>query len=197
MENNNQQRNDFAIETFERVNNLFSDLPDDTSTKKKSKLPLLITLVIVLLLIVCTVVLAFKFDVFESKGKRFLELLTIDQKIFDLFESNNESVAQENFTFKMDFDEILEDLGEEPTGLGKIQLDNVFVSNDKDFSDSLEMSLDGEMDFELDIEIAKTNDIVGVNVPDVTEKFIGIDTSDIEGLLRNLEDLGIKLDLRK
>ena len=48
LENNNQQRNDFAIEPFERVNNLFSDLPDDTSTKKKSKLPLLITLVIVL-----------------------------------------------------------------------------------------------------------------------------------------------------
>ena len=123
-----------------------------------------------------------------SKGKKFMELATSNQKILELIDTEKMENGQTNVKATVDIDNIVTQMGKEATGVGTLSLDNVQIVDDKNYYSSTKISL-GNIKAEL--QLVKTGDIFGVNIPEITNKFIGIDTNDLDGLVNNLRRLGI------
>ena len=209
MDYNNEQNNDFlnlSLQNEERndlldltppteeKNDFLNDFSAvETVQKKKRKLPIMIV-TLVLIAIVAVVVWGFNSDLFASKGKKFAKLLTTDQVMFSNIKENIKNM-QLNTKLEVDIDEIMEDMGEDPTGIGSLKLESKEITKNEDYSSSFVFSAEGIKDGKLELQVAKTDNLVGINIPNITEKFIGIDLDDLEGLKENLEDLGIELSM--
>lgn len=187
MENNNEERNEVFYETP-----IYEQPPE----KKSSGKGFIIFLVILLFVVAVGGVFAFTGvgdSLFATKGERFVQLLTVDQKILDLGNFDSKS-AQVNSELKVDIDKIMADVGTTPTGIGAIVLENKEIIKGKDYSDTMIFSATDIKNARIELQIAKTGDLVGVHVPGITEGFIGVDIGDLEGLMKNLEELGVELN---
>ena len=193
MENNNFENENFVVET----NSI-----ESTAIKKNGTGKLF-----VLLISICVVVVGTFFGVkafgdtsglfgsklFASKGQRFMQLLTNDQKVLSsmLAEDNYDSLKT---SFRMDIDNIMDQIGEEATGVGALNIVNTTATKKDDFSNSFMMSFNGIKDAKVELQLAKTGNLIGAHMPGVTEMFIGIDLDDLEGLKENLEKIGIDMN---
>lgn len=183
MENNIEERKEMleaesVIETAEQ--------------KKKSKLPIIFVVLLMIALIVGGVFLGPK--LFASKGEKFAKLITTDQKVLSVLKPIIDE-KQRNLKLEIKVDDIMEKMEQEKTGLGAFNLKSKEITKNEDYSLALEFSADGAKDAKAEIQLAKTDNLIGINVPNITDGFIGIDVSDLEGLVENLEELGIKISM--
>ncbi len=192
MENN---ENTINIESdSQNPNDSDNDLSSDDFDNMDGKKPLIITFSIVIIILVITGAGA----IFgNSTGKKFVNLLTKNQKIVEVLNTDDRN-SQVNSKIKIDIDNIFKSFGGQATGLGVLKIDTVDIVKNDDYSVSSVVSLDSLKDNNIEFQIVKTDNIVGLNIPQLTEKFIGVDIEDIDGLINNLKKIGlIDADVKK
>ena len=191
MDNNNEERKDVLNET---------PIQEEVTQPKKSgvskSIAIGITIVVILVVAILGVMFCGGLDgkLFASKGQKFIKLATVDQKFLNVFDTKNKNL-QINSELKIDIDDIVKEIGGEPTGLGALKVENKEIIKNEDYTDKLLISLDGMKDAKLELQIAKNEKLVGVHIPEITEKFIAVDLDDMDGLLNNLKKLGINIEL--
>ena len=183
---NNEERNEFVDAS--KAENPILGMNDDNN--KNNKTPKTIILIILVLAIVIGAGFLMKSILFASNAEKFVQLATKDQKFLELIEEMQKE-KQINTTFKVDLDKLAKEVGQESEEkIGEIKLTNVHINEKDDFSNVTKLNFPGvEKEFEL--QIAKTGKIVGFNLPEITDKFVAIDLDDTEGLIANLEKLGV------
>lgn len=186
---NNEERKDVLNETPKQ-----EEVTQQTNKKGISKFVAIISAIVVILIVAILGVFLFGGNLFASKGQKFVKLATVDQKFLSVFDTKNKDV-QINSELKIDIDGIVKEIGGEPTGLGALKLENKEIIKNEDYTDKLLISLDGMKDAKFELQIAKNKKLVGVHIPEITEKFIAVDLDDVDGLLNNLKKLGINIEL--
>ena len=192
MENNEEKNevvNTTGMETPE-LNTSGINMKD--ATKPKSKAPKIIILSLLVMALIIGAVFFMKSNLFASNAQRFMKLATKDQKFLDVLEEVQKE-KQINTTFKVDFDRILKELGQESNQkIGEFRVENKHINQNDDFSNVTQIKMTS-IDNTFELQIAKTGNIVGFNVPGITDKFIAVDLDDLEGLMNNLQKLGVNL----
>lgn len=158
--------------------------------KKKNNIPKIIIIILVILAVVIGAVLLMKSNLFASNSEKFTKLMTTDQKVLEILkDSQNEK--QINTSFKVDFDRIANELGQkQQQKIGDFQINNKHINTNDDFTNITEVKM-SSIDKTLKLQIAKTGNLIGFNIPDITDQFITVDLDDIEGLFNNLKKLGL------
>lgn len=186
MENNNDGRE-----------NVFYEKPiSEEKVHKKGKSATIIIVAIVILAVSVFGVFAFSnigSKLFASKSERFFQLATVDQKLLSLLEADNNK-AQVNTELEIEVDKILKDFEIDTVELGSFLIETKNIVKEEDYSNVTTVKLDEIDGAKLDIQVVKTGDLIGVHIPEITEKFIAVDIGDFEGLMENLDKLGLELD---
>ncbi len=154
---------------------------------------IIVGIVAVVAVVVCGVMAFsgkwFGSKLFASEGKRFVQLATKDQKFLQVLKSAD-TTSQLNTDLEIKFDELLKAFGESED-VGNLLFSSKEVKDGNDFSLVATLAMEGMEDANIELQVARTGDIVGINMPDITDRFVAVDVSDIDGLMKNLEKLGI------
>ena len=164
MEDNNEVKNETLTESAvmnneepkESLSN--SDMNNEPNKRKTPKIiaitvVTLILIVFVLGLIVCaTSNTLFGFTLFANKGQRFLKLLTTDQKVLDLIDTDIDN-SQINSELKIDVDNIMKEIGNDDTKFGLFKLDGKEILKDGNFSATYNASLEGLDNAEIELQV--------------------------------------------
>ena len=162
----------------------------ESKPKNDGKKNLFIVLgVLILLLVVC---IAFAVCGGNSKGMKFVKLLTEDQLFIEMLEDKGK-YEQVDLKIKVDLDDIARETNSDELNLGKLTLNATLNEKDEDFSAKANVSV-SKLNIKIpEVQIMKTGDLIGLNVENIFPKIVSIDLKDIEGLKKNLESIGIKL----
>lgn len=195
-ENENEEMN-VVTNSNEVANNevhepIVQDMPSQSSEpEKSSNKGLFIGLMVLILVLVACVAFAVTGGM-KSDSAKFVELLTEDQMFVELLKDNGK-YEQINVNVEVDVDDIAKELNEDELGIGKVTLKTTMNEKDDDFSGRVNLSV-SELDFEIpEIQIMKTGKLVGINIEKVLPKAILADTEDINGLIENLNKLGLEI----
>lgn len=198
-ENENEEMN-VAVDSNEIAQNgleeqNMSNIPSEnqiseSKPKNDGKKNLFIVLgVLILLLVVCIV---FAVCSGNSKGMKFVKLLTEDQLFIEMLEDKGK-YEQVDLKIKVDLDDIARETNSDELNLGKLTLNATLNEKDEDFSAKANVSVSKSNIKIPEVQIMKTGDLIGLNVENIFPKIVSIDLKDIEGLKKNLESIGIKL----
>lgn len=198
-ENENEEMN-VAVDSNEIAQNgleeqNMSNIPSEnqiseSEPKNDGKKNLFIVLgVLILLLVVCIV---FAVCSGNSKGMKFVKLLTEDQLFIEMLEDKGK-YEQVDLKIKVDLDDIARETNSDELNLGKLTLNATLNEKDEDFSAKANVSVSKSNIKIPEVQIMKTGDLIGLNVENIFPKIVSIDLKDIEGLKKNLESIGIKL----
>ncbi len=198
-ENENEEMN-VAVDSNEIAQNgleeqNMSNIPSEnqiseSEPKNDGKKNLFIVLgVLILLLVVCIV---FAVCSGNSKGVKFVKLLTEDQLFIEMLEDKGK-YEQVDLKIKVDLDDIARETNSDELNLGKLTLNATLNEKDEDFSAKANVSVSKSNIKIPEVQIMKTGDLIGLNVENIFPKIVSIDLKDIEGLKKNLESIGIKL----
>ena len=162
----------------------------ESKPKNDGKKNLFIVLgVLILLLVVCIV---FAVCSGNSKGMKFVKLLTEDQLFIEMLEDKGK-YEQVDLKIKVDLDDIARETNSDELNLGKLTLNATLNEKDEDFSAKANVSV-SKLNIKIpEVQIMKTGDLIGLNVENIFPKIVSIDLKDIVGLKKNLESIGIKL----
>ena len=180
------------MDNNEMNGNSMSGTQNSSSGKKPTKLiGIIVGIVVVVAVIVCAVFAFSKnSSVFASKGKKFVKLATSDQKFLQVLK-NDKGTSQVNTDLEIKFDELMKAFDYEDQDVGNLLFNSKEIKKGDDYSLNASLSMENIDDAKIELQVAKTGNLVGVNLPNITNKFLAIDTSDIDGLIENLKDLGL------
>ena len=175
----------------QNMNNIPSENQiSESKPKNDGKKNLFIVLgVLILLLVVCIV---FAVCSGNSKGMKFVKLLTEDQLFIEMLEDKGK-YEQVDLKIKVDLDDIARETNSDELNLGKLTLNATLNEKDEDFSAKANVSVSKSNIKIPEVQIMKTGDLIGLNVENIFPKIVSIDLKDLEGLKKNLESIGIKL----
>ncbi|MBR4111235.1 MAG: hypothetical protein IKK43_06100 [Clostridia bacterium] len=144
--------------------------------KQKSLKKVLVLLIILLV--------SFSNVVFAAKGdeKKFYELLMKKQAVSSMLGEMKD--GQRDTKIKIDVDDIAETLNEDIDEKVELEFNITEVKKKNNFSSVIEFLLNDEEIFVL--EYAKTNNLIGARVKDMTEKFIGFENKNLQEMFENL-----------
>lgn len=175
--NNNEMLNLNSMES----QNVVQNQNNDFEKKNHNNLKIIIIALIVLLVLAFGIV--FAGSLFKSDEEKFYELLIKKQALASMFEEMKD--GQRETQIKVDVNDIAETVGEEIDTKLKIGLNLTEVKKKEDFSGNIELVLNNEDIIAL--EYAKTDDLFGAKVTDMTEDFIGFENKDLQEMFENLD----------
>ena len=198
-ENENEEMN-VAVDSNEVVpnsleeQNVDDNMPvenqaSESETKKSGNKGLFIGLGILALLLVACV--AFAVCNGNSKGMKFVKLLTEDQLFFEMLEDKGK-YEQVDLKIKVDLDDIARETNNDELNLGKVTLNTSLNEKGDDFSAKANVSV-SNLDIKIpEIQIMKTGDLIGLNIEKIFPKIVSLDLKNPDGLKKNLESLGME-----
>lgn len=161
----------------------------ESETKKSGNKGLFIGLGILALLLVACV--AFAVCSGNSKGMKFVKLLTEDQLFIEMLEDKGK-YEQVDLKIKVDLDDIARETNSEELNFGKVTLNASLNEKGDDFSAKANVSA-SKLDVKIpEIQVMKTGDLIGLNVEKIFPKIVSLDLNNPEGLKKNLESLGME-----
>lgn len=158
----------------------------DENEEKDNKLFKMIGIAVVTLLLVLVVIIAIAMGR-ESKSEKFVKLLIEEQKVYELFEENQKYC---NSKFTTNIDNIAEDLNLRVPGFGRITFETKVVRKG-DNATSITALSSNKVKSNVEMQVVRNSNMIGLNIPGITENFVAMDFSDVEGLMSNLQELGI------
>lgn len=193
MQNNNFQNNlgNFQSNDFQTINNqdttVFNNYQNNVfEPERKKSSGKKVFLVILLLIIILSVICVFAVSSLKSDEQRFLELLTTKQEFVKLEEDLNQKALkaeQVNTIVEIDFDKFADSIGEDIDGELNLALEMKNINKDNNQYGMLNLLVNNERI--IPIEYAKTGEIYGIKVAELTEKFIAIENKDLQDMLEN------------
>ena len=145
---------------------------------------ILLALIAILLIVMCVMFLR------KSDEQKFFELLTVKQDFVQLsndINKNNQDKEQVDTMLSIDLKEMLEEFGSKIDEEFVIELNSSNINKADDLSGKIEFVIN-EKDL-LKLEYAKTGEIYGIKLDDVTDKFIAVKNEEINELF---EKFGIE-----
>ena len=131
----------------------------ESKPKNDGKKNLFIVLgVLILLLVVC---IAFAVCGGNSKGMKFVKLLTEDQLFIEMLEDKGK-YEQVDLKIKVDLDDIARETNSDELNLGKLTLNATLNEKDEDFSAKANVSV-SKLNIKIpEVQIMKTGDLIGL-----------------------------------
>ncbi|MBO5178839.1 MAG: hypothetical protein J6B87_00615 [Clostridia bacterium] len=178
LEQNNMENENVVQEQNDVIQN---ETNNNTEQNNKNNLKILLAIFAILLVLVLGFV--FAGSMFKSNEAKFFDLLLKKQAAVSLFEEVKN--GQFDTTLEMDLSEMAESMGKEFDEKVKLELGISEVIKNKDSSGEIEFIFNDDSLITLDF--AKTDDVYGVKVKDVTEKFIALQNKDLKDAFEKFE----------